>query len=45
MFGNFGEVAEAVKDFIDSYSSSKKKDFKINSLEDMQSALDKMPEL
>lgn len=35
MYGNFGEVAEAVKDFIDTYSSKKKKGFEINSLEDM----------
>ena len=34
-FANFGEVAEAVKDFIDNYHSSKHKDLKILSLEDM----------
>ena len=44
-FSNFGDLASNVKVAIDSIASSKNNQFKIENLEDMQRALDSLPEL
>lgn len=45
MFTNFGELAQNIKDFIDEMSLARQKTIKIESLDDMQRALDALPEL
>ena len=45
MFINFGELAQNIKDFIDEMSLARQKSIKIESLDDMQRALDALPEL
>lgn len=45
MFINFGELAQNIKDFIDEMSLARQKSVKIESLDDMQRALDALPEL
>lgn len=42
---NFGELAQNIKDFIDRVTQQKKETVQINSLEDMQRAVDKIPEI
>lgn len=44
-FANFGELATNVKEFIDKVASEKKDSLKIDSLEDMQNALESIPKL
>ena len=45
MFINFGELAQNIKNFIDDMSLARQKSIKIESLDDMQRALDALPEL
>ena len=45
MYSNFGELAYSIKNYIDEVSQVKQKSFKIESLDDMQKALDSLPEL
>ncbi|CAD8099685.1 unnamed protein product [Paramecium primaurelia] len=44
-YSNFGELAQNIKDFIDKVTQQKKETVQINSLEDMQKAVDKIPEI
>ena len=45
MYCNFGELATNVKDAIDKMSANKKNSIKIENLEDMQRALDLLPDM
>ncbi len=45
MFQNFGDLANNIKELIDKMSVAREKSIKIESLEDLQIALDKLPEL
>ncbi|KAM3139618.1 hypothetical protein pb186bvf_008263 [Paramecium bursaria] len=44
-YANFGELAVNIKEFIDRVTKEKKDTVQINSLEDMQRAVDKIPEI
>lgn len=45
LYDDFGEIAEAVQKELDEYSSLRKKNQNIESIEDMQKVLESMPEL
>lgn len=45
MYAGFGELANNIKSFISEVSQKRNKTIKLESLEDMHSALDKVPEL
>lgn len=44
-YANFGDLAVNIKEFIEKVTLQKKETVKINSLDDMQKAVDKIPEI